>query len=209
MSRPAQKWTRPCGAVRQIAKFGCSVPKVTRRGGGSALPGSGASSAISSRPPSRAPRACRSPSKMRLGIDDDHITMLEAGHIAQDAWVALHARTAAQRYSGEASWDAIASLKQALGFPVLGNGDIREAEDALHMMSSTGCDGVVIGRGRLARPCLFAVFAGRSDRQLPTQDEVATLMHRHATLLVEWWSEEKEGVTDFRKHVTWHLRASR
>ncbi|MDG6102146.1 tRNA dihydrouridine synthase DusB [Dactylosporangium aurantiacum] len=193
--------------------FGCSVPKVTRRGGGSALPWKRrlfrdiVTSAV------QGAQGLPVTVKMRIGIDEDHQTMLDAGRIAQDAgvaWVALHARTAAQRYSGTASWDAIAHLKSTLDIPVLGNGDIWEAEDALRMMASTGCDGVVIGRGCLGRPWLFAdlaaAFAGSSARALPTLGEVATLMHRHATLLVEWWGKEKEGVTDFRKHVAWYLK---
>ncbi|MFI5911344.1 tRNA dihydrouridine synthase DusB [Dactylosporangium sp. NPDC051541] len=195
--------------------FGCSVPKVTRRGGGSALPwkrglfASIVNAAVSAAAPAGIPVTI----KMRIGIDDDHQTMLDAGKIAQDAgvaWVALHARTAAQRYSGEADWSKITALKSALDIPVLGNGDIWEAEDALRMMSETGCDGVVIGRGCLGRPWLFAdlaaAFAGSTTRALPTQGEVAALMHRHATLLVEWWGREKEGVTDFRKHVAWYLK---
>jgi nifR3 family TIM-barrel protein len=195
--------------------FGCSVPKVTRRGGGSALPWKRklfrdiVTAAVSAATPAGIPVTV----KMRIGIDDDHRTMLDAARTAQDAgvaWVALHARTAAQRYSGEADWSAIAELKRALDIPVLGNGDIWEAEDALRMMSETGCDGVVIGRGCLGRPWLFAdlaaAFAGRTERALPTQGEVATLMHRHATLLVEWWGREREGVTDFRKHVAWYLK---
>ncbi|MER7002490.1 tRNA dihydrouridine synthase DusB [Dactylosporangium sp. NPDC000555] len=159
--------------------FGCSVPKVTRRGGGSALPwkrrlfASIVSSAV------EAAQGLPVTVKMRIGIDEDHHTFLDAALTAQDAgvaWVALHARTAAQRYSGSADWSAIAELKQALSIPVLGNGDIWEATDALRMMSSTGCDGVVIGRGCLGRPWLFAdlaaAFAGRTERVLPSLGEV-------------------------------------
>ncbi|MEU7871056.1 tRNA dihydrouridine synthase DusB [Dactylosporangium sp. NPDC049140] len=195
--------------------FGCSVPKVTRRGGGSALPWKRRlfSSIVNAAVSAAAPAGIPVTVKMRIGIDDDHRTMLDAGRIAQDAgvaWVALHARTAAQRYSGEADWSAIAELKSALNIPVLGNGDIWEATDALRMMSSTGCDGVVIGRGCLGRPWLFAdlaaAFAGSPVRTLPTLGEVAALMHRHATLLVDWWGREREGVTDFRKHVAWYLK---
>jgi nifR3 family TIM-barrel protein len=151
--------------------------------------------------------------KMRKGIDDDHLTYVEAGLIAQEAgarWVALHARTAAQRYSGTADWDAIATLKQALDIPVLGNGDIWEADDALRMVRQTGCDGVVVGRGCLGRPWLFAdlaaAFAGRPERVLPSLGEVASVMRRHAELLVDWWGAEREAVTDFRKHVAWYLK---
>jgi nifR3 family TIM-barrel protein len=193
--------------------FGCPVPRVTRKGGGSALPwkrrlfGRIVSAAVS------AADGLPVTVKMRKGIDDDHLTYLEAGLIAQDAgvrWVALHARTAAQRYSGTADWESIAALKQALDIPVLGNGDVWEADDALRMMRDTGCDGVVIGRGCLGRPWLFAdlvhAYAGRPERVLPNLGEVARVMRRHAELLVEWLGGQAEGVTDFRKHVAWYLK---
>nr|WP_260729880.1 tRNA dihydrouridine synthase DusB [Dactylosporangium roseum] len=193
--------------------FGCSVPKVTRRGGGSALPWKRRLFESIVRSAVEAADGLPVTVKMRIGIDDDHHTFIDAGRIAQDAgvaWVALHARTAAQRYSGQADWDAIAALKAALDIPVLGNGDIWEAADALRMMAETGCDGVVIGRGCLGRPWLFAdlanAFAGRPERTLPSLGEVARLMHRHAQLLTEWLDSEREGVTDFRKHVAWYLK---
>ncbi|GAB4007917.1 hypothetical protein GCM10029992_62920 [Glycomyces albus] len=163
--------------------------------------------------------------KMRKGIDDDHLTYVEAGKIAEDAgvaWVALHGRTAAERYSGRADWDAIAALKDALEVPVLGNGDIWEAEDATRMVEQTGCDGVVVGRGCLGRPWLFgdleAAFAGRENGPLPKLGEVAAVMARHAALLVEWIegaqsyesrrniSAEEHGCKEFRKHVAWYLK---
>jgi nifR3 family TIM-barrel protein len=193
--------------------FGCSVKKITSKGGGSAIPwkrrlfGAIVRAAVDN--------AAGLPVtvKMRKGIDDDHLTYVEAGLTAQDAgvaWVALHARTAAQRYSGAADWEAIATLKQALDVPVLGNGDIWEADDALRMVAETGCDGVVVGRGCLGRPWLFADlaagFAGRSERVLPKLGEVARVMRRHAELLVDWWGLEREAVTDFRKHVAWYLK---
>ena len=96
--------------------------------------------------------------------------------------------------------------------PVLGNGDIWEADDALRMMAHTGADGVVVGRGCLGRPWLFAdlaaAFAGRPDRALPALADVARMMRRHAELLVAWWGpgREHDGVTDFRKHVAWYLK---
>jgi nifR3 family TIM-barrel protein len=193
--------------------FGCPVPRVTRKGGGSALPwkrrlfGSVVAGAVA------AAGDIPVTVKMRKGIDDDHLTYLEAGRIAQDAgaaWVALHARTAAQRYSGSADWDAIAALKQSLDIPVLGNGDIWEADDALRMMRGTGCDGVVIGRGCLGRPWLFADLAaawrGSPVRILPRLGDVAAVMRRHAQLLTEWMGNEADGVTDFRKHVAWYLK---
>ena len=193
--------------------FGCSVPKVTRKGGGAALPWkrtlfrqlvAAAVDAADGRPVTV---------KMRKGIDDDHLTYLDAARTAQDcgvAWVALHARTAAQRYSGEADWPAIARLKQALDIPVLGNGDIWEAQDALRMVRETGVDGVVVGRGCLGRPWLFAdlasAFEGGTSQRLPGLGQVAALMRRHAVLLARWLGSETEGVVDFRKHVAWYLK---
>jgi nifR3 family TIM-barrel protein len=153
--------------------------------------------------------------KMRTGIDDEHLTYVEAGLIAQDAGVAavaLHARTAAQRYSGRADWEAIAKLKAALDVPVLGNGDIWEAGDALRMMRETGCDGVVVGRGCLGRPWLFGDLAEAfrestvDTPRLPALGEVAIVMRRHAELLAEWLGSERDGCTDFRKHIAWYLK---
>jgi nifR3 family TIM-barrel protein len=195
--------------------FGCPVPKVTRRGGGSALPwrrrlfGRIVRQAVAAAAPYGIPVTV----KMRKGIDDRHLTYLEAGLITQDAGVtavALHARTAEQRYSGKADWDAIATLKQALDVPVLGNGDIWEASDALRMVDHTGVDGVVVGRGCLGRPWLFrdlaAAFTGEPILTLPTLGEVAAIMSRHARLLVEALADEKHGCADFRKHVAWYLK---
>lgn len=195
--------------------FGCPVPKVTRRGGGAALPYKRRlfSRIVAGAVAAAAPAGVPVTVKMRTGIDGDHVTYREAGPIAQDAgvtWVALHGRTAAQRYSGTADWDAIAALKQELDIPVLGNGDIWEADDAVRMVAHTGVDGVVVGRGCLGRPWLFAdlaaAYAGRTARVLPSLGEVAAVMRRHAGLLVEWFGDERQGVTDFRKHVSWYLK---
>jgi nifR3 family TIM-barrel protein len=195
--------------------FGCPVPKVTRKGGGAALPwrrrlfGSIVRAAVDAAAPAGVPVTV----KMRIGIDADHVTHLDAGRIAEEAGVvavALHARTAAQRYSGQADWDAIAALKQALAIPVLGNGDIWEADDALRMMTATGADGVVVGRGCLGRPWLFAdlaaAFDNRPERRLPSLGRVAATMRRHAELLVAWFGDELSGCADFRKHVAWYLK---
>lgn len=153
--------------------------------------------------------------KMRKGIDDDHLTYLDAGRIAVEEGVtaiALHGRTASQHYGGTADWDAIARLKEHVPeIPVLGNGDIWSASDALRMVRETGCDGVVVGRGCLGRPWLFAdlvaAFEGRTDDVArPSLREVAEVMVRHATLLGEWIGDESRGVIDFRKHVAWYLK---
>ena len=151
--------------------------------------------------------------KFRIGIDDDHHTHLDAGRIAEAeegaAAVALHARTAAQRYSGTADWDQIAALKQHVTtIPVLGNGDIFDASDALAMMAATGCDGVVIGRGCLGRPWLFAelsaAFTGGPPPTPPTLGEVADIVRRHGELLAAHFGEDK-GMRDIRKHIAWYL----
>ncbi|MCF7551558.1 MULTISPECIES: tRNA dihydrouridine synthase DusB [Pseudonocardia] len=194
--------------------FGCPVPKVTRRGGGAALP-------FKRRLFERLVRAAVDNAgdlpvtvKMRIGIDDEHETFLEAGRIAVDsgvAAVALHARTAAQRYSGQADWTAIARLRDHLpsSIPVLGNGDIFSAADALRMVRETACDGVVVGRGCLGRPWLFgdleAAFAGRPLPTPPNLGQVAATLRRHAVLLCEHMGDHK-GIRDVRKHIAWYLK---
>jgi len=197
--------------------FGCPVPKVTRKGGGAALPwktgllGRILTEAVRAAEPYGVPVTM----KTRKGIDDDHLTYLEAGRIAQDAGcaaIALHGRTAVQHYSGRADWDSIAELKAAVDIPVLGNGDIWEASDAIAMVEQTGCDGVVVGRGCLGRPWLFrdlaAAFRGETVATLPNLGEVMDVMRRHAQLLGEWLGEER-GCIEFRKHVAWYLKGFR
>jgi nifR3 family TIM-barrel protein len=211
-------------AVRMIAErdladhvdlnFGCPVPKVTRRGGGAALP-------YKRRLFERIVRAAVENAgqipvtvKMRIGLDDERHTFIDAGQRAVDAGaaaVALHARTAAQRYSGTADWSKIAMLREALPaeVPVLGNGDIFSAADALAMVAATGCDGVVVGRGCLGRPWLFgdleAAFAGRELPTPPNLGQVAATMRRHAVLLMEHMGDYK-GIRDMRKHIAWYLK---
>ena len=194
--------------------FGCPVPKVTRRGGGSALPYKRRLYLDIVRAAVRATAGTNIPVtvKFRVGIDDDHITYLDAGRIAEEegaAAVALHGRTAAERYAGHAHWDTIATLKEHVtSIPVLGNGDIFAATDAAAMMEQTGCDGVVVGRGCLGRPWLFAqihqALAGDPISAPPTLGEVTAIMVRHAQLLAEFHGELK-GCRDLRKHIAWYL----
>jgi nifR3 family TIM-barrel protein len=197
--------------------FGCPVPKVTRKGGGGALPWKRGllaeilGAAVAAAEPYGVPVTM----KTRKGLDDDHLTYLDAGRIAQESGVAaisLHGRTVAQAYSGRADWDAIARLVEHVDIPVLGNGDIWEAGDALRMVEQTGAAGVVVGRGCLGRPWLFrdlaAAFAGQEVRTLPTLGEVRTMMRRHAELLSEHMGEGR-GCTEFRKHVSWYLKGFR
>ncbi len=192
--------------------FGCPMAKVTRHGGGAALPWK--TDLFRSIIRAAVSNAGQVPVtvKFRKGVDEDHLTFIETGMIAEEegaAAVALHARTARQLYSGEADWFAIASLKVAVTtIPVLGNGDIWTAADAVQMMSATGCDGVVVGRGCLGRPWLFRdladVMAGRIPEQPPGLGEVGAIMVRHAGLLVDHFGER--GMTLFRKHPPWYLK---
>lgn len=198
--------------------FGCPVPKVTRKGGGAALPWKlGLFRDIVTRA-ARAAGDIPLTVKMRKGIDADHLTYLDAGRIAEDAGVAavaLHARTASEFYSGQADWSAIARLKETVtSVPVLGNGDIWSADDAVRMMDETGCDGVVVGRGCLGRPWLFGDLARAlgGPGAAPAEPVDATLgfvsraFRRHAELLVEFFEDEGRGCRDIRKHVAWYFK---
>lgn len=192
--------------------FGCPMGKVTRHGGGAALPWKiGLFRAIVRAAVSNAGEVPVTV-KFRKGIDGKHLTYLDTGLVAQDegaAAVSLHARTAYQLYSGEADWDSIRMLKETVNVPVFGNGDIWTAGDALEMIAKTGCDGVVVGRGCLGRPWLFRdladVFAGREPQAPPSLGEVGQIMIRHAELLVDHFGE-KMGVNLFRKHPSWYLK---
>jgi nifR3 family TIM-barrel protein len=192
------------------------VPKVTRKGGGAAIPlkpkllrnivGAAVKNA------GNVPVTI----KFRKGVDDSHLTFLESGRVAEGegcSAVGLHARTAAQLYDGQADWSAITELKNAVRtIPVLGNGDIWEAHDALRMMRDTGCDGVIVGRGCLGRPWLFRdladVFAGKDPQDPPSFGEVTDIMLTHARLLVEWIGEV-QSMRMFRKHSTWYTKGFR
>ncbi|HSF35308.1 MAG TPA: tRNA dihydrouridine synthase DusB [Nocardioides sp.] len=202
------------GVAHVDLNFGCPVPKVTRKGGGGALPwkrgllGEVLEHAVAAAAPYDVPVTM----KTRKGLDDDHLTYLDAGRIAQEsgvAAIALHGRTVQQAYSGQADWDAIAALVDHVDIPVLGNGDIWEAADALRMVEQTGAAGVVVGRGCLGRPWLFrdlaAAFHGEDVATLPTLGEVKAMMRRHAELLSEHMGEER-GCKEFRKHITWYLK---
>jgi len=202
--------------------FGCPVPKVTRKGGGGALPWKRdlfeaiVTGAVQAAREASAVRDREVPVtvKMRMGIDDEHFTYLDAGRIAERAGVAsvaLHARTVAQYYSGQARWEAVARLKEAVtSVPVLGNGDIWSAEDAAEMMRQTGCDGVVVGRGCQGRPWLFtdlvAAAHGSDRRVTPGLREVAAVIRRHAELMVEHFGEEDRALREMRKHMSWYLK---
>ena len=203
--------------------FGCPVPKVTRKGGGAALPYKQDLFSAIVNAAVKAAGDIPVTVKMRKGIDADHLTFLDAGKAARDAGVAavaLHARTASEYYSGNADWSAIAELKNSLGdVQVLGNGDIWSAGDAIRMMRETGCNGVVVGRGCLGRPWLFADLQAafeeyaknpNSDAAIdpvqPNLGQVATAFKKHAELLVEFFESEERACRDIRKHVAWYFK---
>ena len=201
--------------------FGCPVPKVTRKGGGAALPFKRnlfreiVKAAVDNANPYGIPVTV----KMRIGIDTDHHTYLEAAKSAADlgvAWVALHARTAQQMYEGQADWSAIKNLVEHLkptGVPVLGNGDIWSGVDGVRMVKETGCAGVVVGRGCLGRPWLFAdlveSFNGGQKKVLPSLHQVSEVMYRHGELIVDYFESEDRGCRDLRKHMAWYLKGFR
>ena len=195
--------------------FGCPVRKVTRKGGGAALPARPNLLRAIVRAAVDHAGSIPVTIKFRIGINDDITTFLESGTIAEEegcAAVTLHARTAAQLYDGSARWEAISELKQSISIPVIGNGDIWTAEDAVRMLSETGCDGVAIGRGCLGRPWIFRdlaeVLAGRPVPSQPTFGEVADIMIEHASMLVQWFGE-RLAMRSFRKHSGWYTRGFR
>jgi nifR3 family TIM-barrel protein len=192
--------------------FGCPAGKVTRQGAGAALPVHRALfRAIVTAAVGNAGTVPVTV-KLRMGVDADHLTYLESGRTAEGEGVAavtLHARTAEQLYSGVADWAAIRRLKEAVTtIPVLGNGDLWEASDALAMMAATGCDGVVVGRGCLGRPWLFrdlaAAFRGLPVPAPPALGEICSMMLVHLDLLCALFDEEL-GTRQFRKHAGWYL----
>lgn len=192
--------------------MGCPVPKVTRAGGGSAIP-------VKPRLLARLVRAMVQNAgdvpvtvKMRKGIHDGLLTFEEAGRAAAGegaSAVGLHARTAAELYSGEADWSAIGRLVEILDVPVLGNGDIWEPYDAIRMMRQTGCAGVIVGRGCLGRPWLFRelaqAFDGEEPDLPPRFGEIVEIMLEHGRRLVELFGEGV-GVRQMRKWTAWYTK---
>ncbi len=211
-----------CDLVDHIdLNFGCPVPKVTRKGGGAALPWKKdlfddlvrAVVDAADHAGTRAGRCVPVTVKMRVGIDDDHITYLDAARTAVNrgvAAIALHARTQTQHYSGRADWTRIARLKEAVDVPVLGNGDVFSGADAARMMEETGCDAMVVGRGCQGRPWLFAdivsTLMGGPAVGDPNLREIAALIERHARWVVEDQGDEARAMREMRKHIGWYLR---
>ncbi len=192
--------------------FGCPVPKVTRAGGGSAIPVKPRLLARLVRAAVGAAGAVPVTIKVRKGIDGELLTYRDAGRVAQEegaAAIGLHARTASELYSGEADWNAIAELVAALAIPVLGNGDIWECWDALRMLRQTGCAGVIVGRGCLGRPWLFRELAqvceGREPDLPPRLGEIVEIAREHAAYLAEFFGQD-HGMRQMRKWGAWYTK---
>lgn len=190
--------------------MGCPVPKVVNNGEGSAL----------MKDPALAGKIIRSVSssvskpvtvKIRKGFDDDHVNAVEMAKVAEEngaAAVAVHARTRMQYYSGKADWDIIRQVKEAVTIPVIGNGDVDSYESACRMLDETGCDGVMIGRAAQGNPWIFEELVAKSEGRewnKPTREEVARMILRHATMLIEC-KGEYIGSREMRKHAAWYTK---
>ncbi len=192
--------------------FGCPAPKITRKGGGAAIPlkprllAAIVAAAVANAGSVPVTLKCR------IGLDENLHTFREVGRVAEGegcAWVALHGRTAVQLYGGAADWAPVAELKANCSVPVLGNGDVFTAADALALVARTGCDGVVIGRGCLGRPWLFAeldaAFRGEDIPPPPPFGAVMATMADHVARLVAL-KGEAAALREFRKHLSWYAK---
>lgn len=147
--------------------------------------------------------------KFRLGLDDKRRNYLELGKICEAngvAAVAMHARTARQMFTGEADWTHLARLKETLSIPVIGNGDVREPEDALRMLAETGCDGVMVGRGATKNPWIFLQIAARmegSHLSEPTLDDRRELILAHFRMVAER-EQSTFALHKLRKFTGWY-----
>jgi nifR3 family TIM-barrel protein len=191
--------------------FGCPVPKLVNKGYGAAIPAKPALCRAVVRASVKAAHPLPVSIKVRLGLDEDRLTFQDAGRIASDegcAYIGLHTRTVKQRYSGRARWDFIAELKSLSTIPVLGNGDIWQAPDALRMLRATGCDGVIIGRGCLGNPWIFShlkmLFEGTGQPARPSVNELLSVIRRHYRLMCEHFSRPQTAEFMMRKFGAWY-----
>ena len=189
--------------------MGCPVPKVAGNGEGSALM---KNPKLVEEIVSKTAKAIKKPVtvKIRKGFDDEHINAVEIARIAESAGaaaVAVHGRTREQYYSGKADWDIIRQVKEAVKIPVIGNGDVTSPEAARQLMETTGCDGIMIGRGAQGNPWIFRQIlhwmeTGEEEPK-PDLEEVNSMILRHARMLVEY-KGAYTGIREMRKHVAWY-----
>lgn len=189
--------------------MGCPVPKVVNNGEGSALMKEPERvSEIVSKMASRLKKPLTV--KIRKGFDEEHVNAVEIAkriEAAGAAAIAVHGRTRAQYYSGAADWEIIRKVREAVDIPVIGNGDIRSAADAIRMREETGCEGVMIARGARGNPWIFrqvrAGLDGRDIPETPEKEEIAQMILRHGRLLTECRGE-KQAMREMRKHIAWY-----
>jgi len=191
--------------------MGCPTPKITKNGEGSALM---LSPVLVGQIVEAVSKAVSRPVtvKIRKGWDDEHVNAVEIAKIAQEsgaAAVAVHGRTRQQFYSGTADWNIIKQVKDTLGIPVIGNGDITSPEKAKEMLDQTGCDAVMIGRGAQGNPWIFNRITtylrmGELKSEPSPQEKIETLL-RHMDMLVEL-KGERTGVLEMRKHIAWYIK---
>lgn len=189
--------------------MGCPVPKIVNNGEGSALM---KNPKLLGEIVKKTAKAIRKPVtvKIRKGFDDEHVNAVEIAKIVEDAGgaaIGIHGRTREQYYSGKADWEVISRVKEAVSIPVLGNGDVTDAESCLRMMEETGCDGVMIARAARGNPWIFREILYQMEtgmrRERPTMEEMRDTILRHAKLQMEF-KGEYTAIREMRKHIGWY-----